>query len=221
MNLALTLFTVLFFAVAAEAKLGQQPSFAEQVSFLEGVGTDVLSDAELAPFAEVQRFREDRDTETELKAENPMAGCDCLPDFDQDFAMKTSQSYYVVAERNGFVGADRTSVGSWEKFRSVQTGSKCEVGLWSLANDKKYLRCPGSGNVDQAGHLQSYEKWTVTCFSDGRVGFEGHRGYMAASGETKAWPLNCDIERVGHSSFGKFEIEKQFDDIAFDETIPS
>jgi len=30
-----TLFTALFFAVAAEAKLGQQPSFAEQVSFLE------------------------------------------------------------------------------------------------------------------------------------------------------------------------------------------
>jgi len=33
MNLAL--FAALFFAVAAEAKLGQQPSFAEQVSFLE------------------------------------------------------------------------------------------------------------------------------------------------------------------------------------------
>mmetsp|Transcript_3511 Transcript_3511/g.3910 ORF Transcript_3511/g.3910 Transcript_3511/m.3910 type:complete len:179 (-) Transcript_3511:203-739(-) len=166
-------FATLFFAIVVEAKLNPPTKNDEEVE------------------------------ETLKPTHAPLpAACNCLP--DGNFAIKTRLNTYIAAEPDGDVLGDRDLNKSWEKFHAVPTGGTCQFGLRSNAHGKKYLRCPGKRNkVDQASKLRSFEVWTVTCISNGKVAFKGHRGFMSVPNTGNH--INCDREHL--KSWEIFEFE--------------
>jgi len=91
-----------------------------------------------------------------------------------NIAFKSAHNKYLVAESNGNndVNADRSAIGSWERFNLelLSSGSCITNGANVALNTQTgyYLKATSGGNLDaRASAIGSYEQFTLINHSDG------------------------------------------------------
>ncbi|MFD2561045.1 hypothetical protein ACFSR1_00085 [Aquimarina rubra] len=119
-------------------------------------------------------------------------------------ALIANNGRYVSSE-NGKkpIIANRTRIGSWEKFIVVDAGNgkialKGNNGKYiSSENGKKPMHC----NVN---HLGTWQKFKVIQFGNGKIALKGHNGKYVSSENGKK-PMICDRKKA--RSWEKFEVK--------------
>ncbi len=110
-----------------------------------------------------------------------------------------------VSSENGKkpITANRTRIGSWEKFKVVDAGNgkialKGNNGKYlSSENGKKAMHC----NVN---HLGAWQKFKVVQLGNGRIALKGNNGKYVSSENGKK-PMNCNRSRIG--SWEKYKVK--------------